>query len=387
MHFAAESHVDRSILGAADFVMTNVVGTQTLLDAALRARRRAGSCTSPPTRSTARSTTGSLDRGRSRCEPNSPYSASKAVQRPARARLPPHPRPAGRASPAARTTTGPTSSRRRSSRCSSPTCSTAARSRSTATARNVRDWLHVDDHCRGIQLVLAKGRAGRGLQHRRRHRADQQGAHRAAAGGLRRRLGQGRAGRPTAWATTGATRSTSPRSRDELGYQPAGAFEQGLAETVAWYRDNRDWWEPLKARARHPRLRLTRREAGEEVPDLVVARQQPARSASARVGAAASLSDSSGSSGSRRGRWSASRCRAPGRAGARRARGRARRARSTGTGSSVVLERHERVAEALGDVDAPARFSSSSRTRPSWPNVGEPTRMSTTTSSSAPGGR
>ena len=59
VHFAAESHVDRSIAGAADFVVTNVLGTQTLLDAALRARRRPRSCTSRPTRSTARSTTGS----------------------------------------------------------------------------------------------------------------------------------------------------------------------------------------------------------------------------------------------------------------------------------------------------------------------------------------
>ena len=42
--------------------------------------------------------------------------------------------------------------------------------------RNVRDWLHVDDHCRGIQLVLDGRPAGRGLQHRRRHRADQPGS-------------------------------------------------------------------------------------------------------------------------------------------------------------------------------------------------------------------
>ena len=54
---------------------------------------------------------------------------------------------------------------------------------------NVRDWLHVDDHCRGIQLVLDRGAAGRDLQHRRRHRAHQPRADRAAAGRLRRGLG------------------------------------------------------------------------------------------------------------------------------------------------------------------------------------------------------
>ena len=52
------------------------------------------------------------------------------------------------------------------------------RSRCTATGGNVRDWMHVDDHCRGIQLALERGRAGRGLPHRRRHGADQHGADR-----------------------------------------------------------------------------------------------------------------------------------------------------------------------------------------------------------------
>ena len=112
-------HVDRSILGAADFVMTNVVGTQTLLDAALRHgvetvrarlhrrglrldRRRA-----PGTRSSRWSRTRRTPR------PRPPATCSPA----------PTTAPTGcrSASPAARTTTGPTSSRRRSSRCSSPT--------------------------------------------------------------------------------------------------------------------------------------------------------------------------------------------------------------------------------------------------------------------------
>ena len=54
---------------------------------------------------------------------------------------------------------------------------------------NVRDWLHVDDHCQGIELVRTKGPPRRGLQHRRRHRTDQQGADAAAPGRVRRRLG------------------------------------------------------------------------------------------------------------------------------------------------------------------------------------------------------
>ena len=172
----------------AEFVRTNVLGTQTLLDAALRHGVRTLRARLHR-RGLRLDRRGLLDRGPTRCAPNSPYSASKAVQRPAR----PAPTTAPTAwtcgSPAAPTTTGRTSSPRRSSRCSSPTCSTARTVPLYGDGGNVRDWLHVDDHCRGIELVPHGGPRRRGLQHRRRHRADQQGAHRAAAGGLRRRLG------------------------------------------------------------------------------------------------------------------------------------------------------------------------------------------------------
>ena len=114
---------------------------------------------------------------------------------------------------------------------------------------NVRDWLHIDDHVQGIELVRTQGPGRRGLQHRRRHRAVQQGAHRPAARGLRRRLGHASSTSRTARATTAATRSTAPRSAPSWATQPRKDFAAGLAETVQWYRDNRDWWEPLKERA------------------------------------------------------------------------------------------------------------------------------------------
>ncbi len=76
VNFAAESHVDRSITGAAEFVLTNVLGAQQVFEAALR--HGVGRwCTSPPTRCTARSTRARGPRTTS-CEPNSPYSAAKA---------------------------------------------------------------------------------------------------------------------------------------------------------------------------------------------------------------------------------------------------------------------------------------------------------------------
>ena len=74
---------------------------------------------------------------------------------------------------------------------------------------NVRGWIHVDDHCRGIQLVLERGERGQGLQHQRRRRAVQPRADRGHPRQARRVLGRRGAGRPTARATTAATASTT----------------------------------------------------------------------------------------------------------------------------------------------------------------------------------
>ena len=189
VHFAAESHVDRSIMGAADFVMTNVVGTQTLLDSALQ---------HGITKFVHVSTDevyGSIDEGswdeEQPLEPNSPYSASKASSDLiARSYWRTHKLPVC------------------VTRCSNnygphqfpekviPLFITNLLDGGTVPlygeGANVRDWLHVDDHCRGIHLVLGGGRPGRGLQHRRRHRDAQQGAHRPAARGVRQGLGERR---------------------------------------------------------------------------------------------------------------------------------------------------------------------------------------------------
>ena len=113
---------------------------------------------------------------------------------------------------------------------------------------NVRDWLHVDDHCRGIALVLAGGRPGevynigggteltnRELTHRL---LDAVGADASRIEPVADRLGHDR--RYSVDWTKIAT---------ELGYAPQVPFDTGLADTVRWYTDNRAWWEPLKAGA------------------------------------------------------------------------------------------------------------------------------------------
>jgi dTDP-glucose 4,6-dehydratase len=246
VHFAAESHVDRSILGARDFVMTNVVGTQTLLDSALEhgIDRFVHVSTDEVYGSI---DDGSWDEGQPLL-PNSPYSASKASSDLlARAYHRTHGVPV--------TIT----------RCSNnygpyqfpekviPLFVTNLIDGGTVPlygeGANVRDWLHVDDHCRGVHLVLEKGRVGEtyniggGTELSNKELTalllEATGADWDSVEPVTDRLGH------DLRYSVDITKIS-----EELDYQPLVPFTQGLAETVDWYRANRTWWEPLKSAAR-----------------------------------------------------------------------------------------------------------------------------------------
>ena len=113
---------------------------------------------------------------------------------------------------------------------------------------NVRDWLHVDDHCRGIQLVAEKGRdgevynigGGTGITNREltSRLLTELGAGEDMIEPVTDRLGHDRR-YCVDWT----------KIAEELGYAPAIPFDEGLAATVAWYRENRGWWQPLKDRS------------------------------------------------------------------------------------------------------------------------------------------
>ena len=245
VHFAAESHVDRSVLDSGVFVETNVVGTQRVLDAALAAG--VGKVVHVSTDEVY----GSIDEGswdESRpLEPNSPYSASKAgSDLLARSYFRTH---------------GLDVSITRCSNNYGPYHFPEKLIPLFVTnlidghpvplygdGGNVRDWLHVDDHCRGIALVLAKGRAGEiyniggGTELTNRELTqlllDATGRDWSSVVNVDDRKGHDRR-----YSVDIAKISA------ELGYEPLVPFEQGLAEVVDWYRDNRAWWEPLKERA------------------------------------------------------------------------------------------------------------------------------------------
>jgi dTDP-glucose 4,6-dehydratase len=259
MHLAAESHVDRSIDGPAEFLNTNVVGTYTLLDAALAHWRRLG-----PRATHFRFLHVSTDEvfgaltddgyfsEQSRYDPRSPYSATKAASdHLVRAwghtyGLPilvtncsnnygPHQFPeklipltiikglAGEPMPV------------------------------YGRGLNVRDWLYVEDHAQALTLVLEHGCVGETYNiggNAERRNIDVVGAicdvmdtlTRCPIGGPHRKLinfVSDRPGHDFRYAIDFA------KLKGELGWSPRYSFEAGLAATVKWYLDNRAWWEPL----------------------------------------------------------------------------------------------------------------------------------------------
>ncbi|MGW0523489.1 dTDP-glucose 4,6-dehydratase [Crossiella sp. NPDC003009] len=245
VHFAAESHVDRSILGAADFVLTNVLGTQTLLQGALEAS--VGRFVHVSTDEVY----GSIETGswteEHILEPNSPYSASKASSDLlARSYFRTHGLPVcvTRCS----NNYGPYQFPEKVIPLFVTNLIDGKKVPLYGDGLNVRDWLHVDDHCRGIQLVAEGGRAGEIYN----IGGGTELTNKELTGLLLEATG-------TDWDSV--TPVTDRKGHDrrysvditkistELGYAPKVPFADGLAQTVAWYRDNRAWWEPLKQRA------------------------------------------------------------------------------------------------------------------------------------------
>lgn len=241
INFAAESHVDRSISDAAEFIRTNVDGVRVLLER----------CRALDIRLVQVSTDevyGSITKGSWTetfpLEPNSPYSASKAA-----------------GDLLARSFNKTFGTDVVITRCSNNYGSNQFPEKIIplfitnliqglniplyGDGKNIRDWLHVTDHCRAIQLALTNGKSGEiynigggremtnieltdkilselGLNHDKIEYVEDRKGH-----DLRYSVD---------WE----------KARKELGYEPQVKFETGISETVTWYRENKSWWEPLK---------------------------------------------------------------------------------------------------------------------------------------------
>jgi dTDP-glucose 4,6-dehydratase len=245
VHFAAESHVDRSVSDAGIFVDTNVSGTQKLLEAA----RQLG--TDRFLHVSTDEVYGSIDEGEWDEEepllPNSPYAASKAASD---LMVRAYHRTHGLDTVMTRCSNnyGPHHFPEKVIPLFVTNLLDGHPVPLYGDGGNQRDWLHVDDHCRGIALVLQKGTSGEvynigGGTELTNTELTQMlleltGRDESFVRHVEDRLGHDRR----------YCVSIDKISR-ELGYRPEVEFRQGLADVVQWYRDNRGWWEPLKARA------------------------------------------------------------------------------------------------------------------------------------------
>jgi dTDP-glucose 4,6-dehydratase len=245
LHFAAESHVDRSITGAADFVSTNVGGTQLLLQAALE--HGVGKFVHVSTDEVY----GSIEHGswaeEHPLEPNSPYSAAKAgSDLIARAYHRTHGLPVciTRCS----NNYGPYQFPEKVIPLFLTNLIDGRKVPLYGDGLNVRDWLHVDDHCRGIQLVAEHGRPGETYN----IGGGTELSNRELTGLLLEATGNDWSMVEPVTDRKGHDRRYSvdiTKIQNELGYAPRMAFTEGIAQTVSWYQQRRDWWEPLRAQA------------------------------------------------------------------------------------------------------------------------------------------
>ena len=238
VHFAAESHVDRSILSAEEFVRTNVLGTQVMLDVARH--RKVGRFLHISTDEVG----GDMPpdgwfHEDSPLRPSSPYAASKTA--------------AEHFVRAAAHTFGIDAIVTRTSNNYGPyqfpekllplAISNALEDKPIPVygdGLQVRDWVHVADNCRALRAVLERGRTGETYHIGGGHPLPNMAVLKL----LLSTLGQ------TGIAADAGRRPPGPRSplcgdfdkiTAELGWRPEISFEQGLADTVVWYRDHAEW--------------------------------------------------------------------------------------------------------------------------------------------------
>ncbi len=240
VHFAAESHVDRSILGSGVFVQTNVIGTQVLLDVAKEEKADRFIHVSTDEVYGSLGASGKFTEA-TPLHPNSPYAASKASSD--MLALAYHhtfglPVVVTRCS----NNYGPYQFPEKLIPLMIINALNGKQLPVYGDGLNVRDWLHVEDHCRAIDAVLQRGTVGDVYN----------------IGGNNEwknidivRLILARLGKPESLITFVKDRPGHDRRyaidaakiANELGWQPSYTFESGIAETVEWYLKNKQWWQ------------------------------------------------------------------------------------------------------------------------------------------------
>ena len=242
VNFAAESHVDRSISGSADFVQTNIVGVQVLLDAIKNSGRKIRFLQVSTDEVYGSIKTGSWTED-SPLLPNSPYSASKASgELLARA----YNRTHGLDILITRCSNnyGPNHFPEKLIPLFITNLIDGKKVPVYGDGKNVRDWLHVDDHCLGIFKALKKGKSGEIYN----IGGGQELSNLEITNLILKSMGKNsdsiehvedRKGHDFRYSVN------CEKAKKELGYEPKIDFSTGLLKTIDWYKNNEKWWRPL----------------------------------------------------------------------------------------------------------------------------------------------
>jgi dTDP-glucose 4,6-dehydratase len=243
VNFAAETHVDRSILGATDFGRTEFVGTQTLLELVRKIDVRYVQVSTDEVY-------GDLEAGGSSREtdplaPSSPYSVAKAA---ADLHIPAYVRTFGVQACITRgsNTYGPNQYPEKLIPLFSTNALDGQPLPLYGDGKQIRDWLYVEDHCAGVEAVLRRGRAGEIYNIGGGHEVENiEIAERiieltGADPKLLQHVGD-RPGHDRRYSLS------SEKAKEELGWGPVVSFASGIEQTVAWYQANRAWWGSIKS--------------------------------------------------------------------------------------------------------------------------------------------
>ncbi len=244
-NFAAESHVDRSIYSPDEFLRTNIIGTQVLLDAAREKHvRRFVQISTDEVMGSLPDANEDFFTESSPLLPNSPYAASKAA--------------AEFVVRAARETFGTDTVITRCGNNYGPhqfpekliplMIANAMNDEPLPVygdGMNVRDWIYVEDHCRGIWLAYKKGRAGEAYNIGARNELHNIDVVKTILDTLEKphsliRFVTDRLGHDRRYAID------PTRAETELGWKPSVSWEDGLARTIRWYQENQDWVEHIR---------------------------------------------------------------------------------------------------------------------------------------------
>ncbi|MBP9813682.1 dTDP-glucose 4,6-dehydratase [Candidatus Woesebacteria bacterium] len=247
VHFAAESHVDRSIMDAAPFVMTNVAGTQVLLDLALKAKvKRFHHVSTDEVFGSLRLGEASKFNEQTPYDPRSPYSASKAgSDHLVRAYHETFGLPISITN--CSNNFGPYQFPEKLIPLAITNLIEGKKVPVYGDGKNVRDWLYVEDHCRAIELVLEKGAIGEtycvggqvadvsNLEIVQKIIAYMK-KDESSIEFVKDRLGHDRR-YAVDWS----------KIQTQLGWSPKHSFDEWLGYTIDWYVQNQEWWKKVKS--------------------------------------------------------------------------------------------------------------------------------------------